>query len=377
MKRTIILSDLQTRKAFDIYGICTSFDYNIIGTTEGSSFERSILSLIYTRTLQPLNSKKFSDDFEHILDSSETKPVFFPTEEKTILNFYKYMEDNSAEKVFYNLPSKSVFNLVRDKGAFSEFCLTNKLPVPKEYDYKELTAQDSLPCNLIIKPKIGSGSMGIRFIDRMDELRESDDLDFTDYLIQERLENSTNVEGAFFLFDKGKMVSYYGHKRIRTYPEEGGVTVYSKCEVNDTLMNLGSDLLTKLNWSGLAMVEFLYDEKSKTYKIIEVNPRAWGSIMLSEFCGSHMIENYIRTSMGEKPIAADINEDTYIRWVFPWDVISYIKKKGHIENFWDFGTTKTCYINFTYASWYRSTLFLIYNVFDPNKISKLFKKIFK
>jgi len=373
----LILTDFQTRKAFDIYSIYNKIGYDIIGTSEGSSFERSLLSLIYFKKIMPLNNNTFLTDFKALLKNKTYKYVFFPTEEKMILSFYQYLENNNSYNIYYNLPSKEVFDLVRDKGEFSKFCMENELPVPMEYQYDTLISKAEIPCNLIIKPKIGSGSIGIHFIDSMEELRQCDNLDFTNYLIQERLENSTNVEGAFFLFDKGKMITYYGHKRIRTYPEEGGVTVYSKCELNDTLKVLGSELLKKLDWSGLAMVEFLYDEKSKTYKIIEVNPRAWGSIMLSEFCGSNMIENYIKTSIGKKPIKSEINEDTYIRWVFPWDVISYIKNKGNIKDFWNFSTKNTCYINFTYTSWYRSILFLTYNVLDPNKISKLFKKIFK
>ena len=377
INHNVIITDLQTRKAFDIYNICNKLGYKIIGTYEGNNFEYFILNLIYAKKIQSLGNKSFFVDLKRLLEKLPDKTVFFPTEERTILNFYKYLENNQPDNLYYNLPSQSIFELVQDKGKFSAFCIKNNFPVPIEYKYDKLLSMNTLPCNLIIKPKIGSGSMGIRFIDSIDELQQCSNLDFGDYIIQERLDNSRNVEGAFFLFDKGTMISYYGHKRIRTFPENGGVTVYSKCELNTTLQNLGEKLLKNLNWSGLAMVEFLYDHKTQAYKIIEVNPRVWGSIMLSEFCGSNMIENYIKTSIGENVIKPHVNDKTYIRWVFPWDVLSYIRKKGNIKNFWDFSSNKTCYINFTYSSLCRSILFMVYNIIDPKKISKLFKKIFK
>lgn len=66
--------------------------------------------------------------------------------------------------------------------------------------------------------------------------------------------------GAFFLCDKGKVISAYSHKRIRTMPEEGGVTVLSQMDYNDVLIAQGKKLLEEVGWSGLIMLEYLYDE---------------------------------------------------------------------------------------------------------------------
>ena len=125
------------------------------------------------------------------------------------------------------------------------------------------------------------------------------------------------------------------------------------------------------------MVEFLYDTKSKSYKIIEVNPRAWGSIMLSEFSGSKFITNYIHASMNEELEKISVKKDSYIRWIFPWDVINYLKQMGNIQNFWSLEKETTCYINITYSSFRRSTLYHMFNIFDPTKIKKLYRKVFK
>ena len=124
--------------------------------------------------------------------------MFFPTNENLILSFYDYLEHNKAKNIFYNLPSRKMFETVLDKKIFSKFCIENNFPVPMEYQYEQLILNKSLPSNLIIKPKIGAGSKGIQFIDSMDDLLNCKDIDFSDYLIQERLTNSKDVEGAFF-----------------------------------------------------------------------------------------------------------------------------------------------------------------------------------
>jgi hypothetical protein len=197
MNTILILTDLQTRKAFDIYSICQRLGYTIVGTSEGSTFERSVLSIIYTKILKPLNSESFITDLDHQLNDLTTKAVFFPTEEKTILSFYNYLENTNNSKVYYNLPSRKVFDLVRDKGKFSKFCIDSELPVPMEYDYETLILQDEIPCNLIIKPKIGSGSMGIRFIDNILELRECADLAVTKPQDQEMIEKKIGFFANF------------------------------------------------------------------------------------------------------------------------------------------------------------------------------------
>ncbi|CAA6820416.1 MAG: Unknown protein [uncultured Sulfurovum sp.] len=371
----LLITDLQFRKSFDIFNICQSKGYEILALHSGGVFEKIILPLVYLQRIHTIDKK---ENFEKLLTEllKKEKIVYFPIEENTTEFIYEFNKTKPENPLYYNLPPQEAFDMVKDKGKFSTFCQKNGIAVPKEYIYDKLLEQGEIPSKLIVKPRRGSGSMGIQFIDTYEELDKLKDLDFSKHIIQERLDNSQDIEGAFFLFNKGKFISYYGHERIRTYPPEGGVTVYSKVKLNQTLKLAGIELLEKLDWSGIAMVEFLYDHKDKTYKVIEVNPRAWGSIMLSEFCGANLISDYIKTSIGEKVCSSEIKEECYIRWCFPWDFLLYFKHKGNIPNFWSFETTKTCYINISYTSWYRSFLYTTYNIFDISKINKFVKKVF-
>ena len=340
------ITDVHTRKAFDIVSIYKHHDIELRLVSDKSIFHRILLSLIY---LAPVYRSIDKDSF------------VLPTEDSTIL---KIIDRDFRLK----LPPKESIDIALDKEKFSKFCEDEGFLVPKRYEIEELKKLDELPCPLIVKPKSGSGAVGIKFIDKKSEL-DSLDIDFSDYIIQERLDNPKDVEGAFFLFDEGKLVSFYSHKRLRTYPRSGGVTVLSKSDENLELKKIGEKLLQKLSWSGFAMVEFLYDAKDKEYKIIELNPRVWGSMMLSEFCGANMLKSYVDICAGKTPIIGSIKKDKKIRWMIPWD-LGFLAK-----NFYKLDKKDTCYINFSYASKYSAILFLFYNILNPTILKKLLKKV--
>src|SRR5262249_46299819 len=145
------------------------------------------------------------------------------------------------------------------------------------------------------------------------ELHLLKDTDPDKFIVQQRIDN-VHVEGAFFLANHGEVVSYYGHKRIRVFPETGGVTVYSEYHHNERLKEIGSALLKKLNWHGMAMVEFLFDPSVNDYKIIELNPRLWGSFLLSEFAQTGFTENYCNICLQQPAKAFVPKQATKIRW---------------------------------------------------------------
>ena len=375
---TLMITDLSTRKAFDLANIMRSKGIKLLLCDDVGGTRRQLLQIVYKGKIERLRKGKyFLSDLGSILQRyKDYKLVYIPIEEDTTLQVYDFLSKNRAENFYHNLPPKEAFDTVRDKGRFAAFCERHEIPIPKTFTCEALREQKTLPAPLIFKPISGSGSAGIRFVDTKEALIEAcKSLPMERYLIQERLENPQAVEGGFFLFDAGKPVAYYGHKRIRTYPETGGVSVYSKCALQPQLQKLGEAVLEKLGWSGLAMIEFLYDPKSKAYKVIEINPRLWGSLMLSEFCGSEMLLNYCLSALKLPMHQADIQEDRYLRWFFPWDVLGYIRKRGRIEGFWRRNAANTCYINFSYTDYFAALLFMFYNLLDPAKWMKFRQKV--
>ncbi len=375
----VLITDVRTRKSFDLANILRHNNIPIILCDAVDGIQKRILERAYGTKLHTLRKgEQFDRDLESILAQyAKERVVYIPIEEDTTVMVYAFLQAHpDVTNLCYNLPPQEAFDTVRDKGAFGEFCIAHGLPVPKMYRYAELIEMEQLPGPLIVKPRRGSGAVGIRFVDTKEQLKQLENLPWDAYIIQERLENPQAVEGGFFLFDQGRICSYYGHKRLRTYPPRAGVSIYSKCDLNPDHQALGEALLQKLGWSGIAMVEFLYDPAQKCYKIIEVNPRLWGSLLLSEFCGAKIIENYCNLALGLPPETVNINPDTYIRWFFPWELLGYVQSGFKIKKFWSFNRRQTCYINATYATVDGAILFTLSSMVDPAKLKKLFSKVF-
>lgn len=102
-------------------------------------------------------------------------------------------------------------------------------------------------------------------------------------LIQEKIEGSGC--GYFTIYNKGESRVTFCHKRIREYPTKGGPSSCCVSWHDERLVEFGRRLLDAVNWNGVAMVEFKYDIRDGLPKLMEVNPRIWGSLPLATFCG--------------------------------------------------------------------------------------------
>lgn len=373
----IILTGVHERKVFDLFNILKKhfvqyglllFDYKDTSVS---------LPLVYTRKVHRLPNNSFNEFEPALLASLEpyqgTTLIYIPLLDNYNGLFYRFMEKHPGILTAL-LPSTRSFETTMNKVMFQGFCVQNQLPVPASFTRKDIPYLKENFRQLIIKPAVGAGSVGISFIENAAGLARLEELDFDAFLVQEKISN-INVEGAFFLMQKGELVSYYGHKRIRVFPETGGVTVYSEYHDQPQLKELGADLLKRLEWNGLAMVEFLYDETQKAYRIIEVNPRLWGSFLLSEFANTGFVENYINLCLNLPARKTETRKNTKIRWFYPFDVLLYLKKKGRIEGFWKMDFKNTCYINFTYAGFARAILYMLYFTFNINSIKRFYKKL--
>jgi len=227
---------------------------------------------------------------------------------------------------------------------------------------------------LIAKPAIGSGALGHIHVDQPEDLGKLQSLT-EPYVIQRKLANPREVRGGFFLMEKGRLLAYYGHRRLRTYPPEGGVTVYSAYEEDEDIRTLGTRVLEELNWTGLAMLEFLFDERDREYKLIEINPRLWGSILLSEFSGARLVEKYIQRCLGEQLTDSSIDLQAKIRWLIPYDILHGLRGGWRKKNFWRLDRSHTTYINMSFASPWRSFCWHLFSILDPEKLHKLYRKM--
>lgn len=93
-------------------------------------------------------------------------------------------------------------------------------------------------------------------------------------------------QGVFGLFDHGKPVTLFAHRRLRERPPSGGVSVLRESmALRQPITDYALRVVQSAEWHGVAMVEFKVDTKSGVPYLMEVNGRFWGSLQLAVDAG--------------------------------------------------------------------------------------------
>lgn len=377
----LIITDAESRKGYDIINILKYvYGYELIlFSSKGYSLA---LPAIYRQKVHRLDTtdyESFCRDFEKGLSRYHSEEFcYLAVSEKVTLHFYEYQSQNLrySRRIKALVPSLDAFQLCRNKIRFQRFCETKGFPAPKSYKKDTITDLEQNFEPVIAKLNIGTGSVGMHYISEPDQLQKLRELDFDQYLVQKIIKSDKNIHGAFFLCHEGEVITYHGHRRLRTFPEKGGVTVFSGSDFNEDIKDIGSKVLKELNWSGFAMIEFMFDTEDEEWKIIELNPRLWGSVMLSEFCGSKLLDSYVQLC-NSKAVKTTICTDnsSYIKWIFPFEILNLLKRKISLSEFMNTPKRKICYINFTYGKYLSNILFLSYFTVNADSIGRFIKKL--
>jgi len=208
-----------------------------------------------------------------------------------------------------------------------------------------------LPYPIVIKPTISSGAVGICYSDKPGDLMEqylSVHQRFPYPLIQELIPIEGPGYGASFLVDEGgKLRASFVHKRLREYPVTGGASTLRESVRRDDIRDMAQALLNALNWFGVVMVEFKVDPRDNIPKLMEVNPRFWGSLSLAVEAGVNFPYLLYRMSRGEnfKPVE-HYQIGKRCRWLLPGDILHFIhnpKRSSLLPEFFNFWDGNTAY----------------------------------
>lgn len=195
------------------------------------------------------------------------------------------------------IPTTEQLDLLNDKTALHELCLRFGVPVPEQYapalgtSVHEFAEKLTYPC--VVKPLCGekfglTAAARYRIVHSAAELEQS-------YAAFCALTGETPVVQQYLTGEgfgcsvvclDGRVVSSIAHRRVREYPVSGGPS--SCCEVIDDepFLRAVCTLVKELDFSGVAMFEFKSDGEG-TPRLLECNPRVWGSFPLTRVSGSN------------------------------------------------------------------------------------------
>lgn len=275
---------------------------------------------------------------EKEMHKNDVKPVVFAMEDASMEWVLENQTAVLAHSYFLG-PSLEAFKICRDKGKTIQLAKEIGIACPETI---EVHSEDEFSSavlkfdRFVLKPKTSSGSRGL-FYDKKPagELLKQ----YFNYIVQERIPAEGAAIGVSLLFDRsGECKAHFTHKRLRQYPNSGGPSTDRESIFAPELLEQSIALIKKLRWHGVAMVEWKFDLRDKKYKLMEVNPRFWGSLELATRSGVDFPLLYARAAQGEELcVAPSYKPGVRCRWLVPGDVLRYVStEKNQREGFKEF-----------------------------------------
>ena len=238
--------------------------------------------------------------------------------------------DELAEKFYLSIPRPEVVQICFNKRDTYRKAMELGMPIPESYFPDSMEELSALAPNLhypvILKPAImftfhGATGKKVFFCSDEKELigyyREIVKIIPPDEVIVQQFLNG----GAKALFSFGSFFAggeVYGGfvaNRIRQKPMDFGIsTCFAHTVLNPEIERLAIGFLKAIDYFGMSEVEFMYDEPSGEFKLIEINPRAWKWHSIANKLDIPLLEMMV-DYLEQKPIAQKMNERADIGWI--------------------------------------------------------------
>ncbi len=286
----------------------------------------------------PLKEKeKFLSFILQIIKMKKYNAII-PVDDETT-DIMSELNNNSTEEIPVCLPFLDNYLTARSKIETINLAKRLNIPHPVSIPTTEFNNDtenlvqktlELLILPVILKPEYESGSRGIYFIKNVDELKKTIPIFIDKYkkgLIQEYIPYGGSY-GVEMLYNKGELKAKFTHKRIREYPVHGGP---STCRESVRFLEIESYskvLLDSLNWNGVAMVEFRIDARNGVPRLMEINPRFWGSLAMAYHAGVDFPKLFLELIVNKK--CDEIFNDKLgiqTRWLLWGDVLWLLSRK--------------------------------------------------
>lgn len=308
--------------------------------------------------------------------SGNTYDLIIPLEESSIRIILKNKEKIQKYTRFV-LPTENDFESANNKWNVMQLADTLRIPHPltfapeNEKEIEEAIRTIGFP--LIIKPKLSSGSRGLKKINSKEEFQKHYPSIKNKYgypLLQECIDSSGQGLGVGLLFEHGKLVTSYSYKRLREFPVHGGPSTLRETTNQPDLIQQAVRLLESLHWNGVAMVEFKNDPASNIPKLLEINPRFWGSLELAHSAGLNFPYLMYCVSAGLPFTHTAPQIGIQCRWLFPGDIAHFISNRKRFSlrpSFFQFTGKHLHYDDFKSYDWKGNLAIIVctfFSIFD-------------
>ena len=251
-------------------------------------------------------------------------PILWPISDDTV----KFISKNKTileEKYVVPVPKWEIIQKCVNKNKTYEEAKKIGVPTPITYkvstldQIEEISRKIKFPC--IIKPdsteiKKRIGKV-VKIIDNKFELSTT----LTEFITKEWI--PLNVQEIIpgpssNLYTVGSVMDYnlkpsaiFTGRKIRQKPIDFGTCTLGESKWTPEIADLGIKLLKKIGYFGVSQVEFKFDPRDRTYKLMEINARPWLWIWLPTFCGMNLPYIFYKTIKDQESTVGKFEEGLY------------------------------------------------------------------
>jgi|GEM_PF-3055665 D-aspartate ligase len=236
------------------------------------------------------NPETLLDDLIAFANYLKIKPVLFPADDAFIEFINQHVSALKKYYLFQSSYERSKVDAFLNKKNFYQLCEQHGVAVPRSLylngneTIENILKKIRLP--FIIKPDLihlwkkkfhGKKVILIETVEEFEKIINQYDGILPRSTIQEVIpgpESNIYLFKGYFKEDTGDCIADFTGQKIRQVPVNFGSGSLVKSVANDEVRKISIAFLKSCEFKGLCGSEFKYDDRDKTYKMIEVNIRA-------------------------------------------------------------------------------------------------------
>lgn len=226
----------------------------------------------------------------HIIKKTGSN-VLIPVDEKSVQFVIKNREKLVEKVNLPHMPDLKTFHQMVMKNALNEWLEKNEMPYAKIWPLPtniESDLPDSMTFPVLFKPVWDRGgdtdALFVNIFESREEMFryfEENEISHQEYFLQEYIPGY-DIDCSLFC-SEGKILAHTLQKGfiLQDLLYSPGIELLHKREFLDQI----EQIIEKLNWSGICHLDFRYDERSGSYKLIDCNARYWTTLLGSLVAG--------------------------------------------------------------------------------------------
>ncbi len=278
------------------------------------SEDKDSLSLVSKYCSEAIYHENFSKNHRTVSDfliqyakRQDSKPLLFPIADPDLI-MVSEMREELQEYYHLFISEKNLIENFMDKRKFFNFANIHNFPVPNTYmphsigDVLEISNRVQYP--IVIKPAIPSAwthpeiRKATNYKKAIIACSRHELIEFmkklltynSDTIIQQFVPGSDDhhYELQVYMNKKSESIGFFSGQKIRIYPAYAGGGCFAESVYLEGMIKTGIGALRKVNYTGLANLDFKKDCKTNEMTLLEINPRISQWNILATTCGINL-----------------------------------------------------------------------------------------